>query len=235
MVSRKTILLILFFSITFSIEVFVNVKEVFDFKKEFFNYSLKEDLLEINLFINNIGSLGFFSSLKLEINNKSIWSEEKELYPGSSKHFQVYYLFDEPGNYSIKAKLYAGDEIFYLYNFSIELKNIKEKNNTFEVKWIRVKDKFVEIKLKSKENTKAIVSIEDYPQTWKFEQKIIELLKDKWTKVRVNYEALYFEKNLTLKIFDVYSENLFYEIFNFKKESKLKGILLDFFELIGIY
>lgn len=230
MVSRKGVLLaFLLFSIVFSIQVKVEVSEVFDFKKEILNYSLNKNLLSINTFINNIGSVGFLSSLKLEINNKTIWSEEKGLYPGKTESFDIFYFLTEPGFYFAKIKLQAGNEIFDLGNFSFEFNGSEIKaKNIFFVKSIRVKDDYLEIKLKANESLKAVVSVEGYPVTWKFEQKLIDLKKNEWKRVKIKYNGLYTKMNLTLKIFDLDAKYFFSKQFIFEKESFFKRIILDF-------
>lgn len=230
MVSRKGILLIfLLFSIAFSIQIKVEVIEVFDFKKEILNYSLNKNLLSISAFINNIGSIGFLSSLKLEINNKTVWTEEKGLHPGKIESFNIFYFLTEPGFYFGEVKLQAGNEIFDLGNFSFEFNESESKTeNIFFVKSIRVKDDYLEVKLKANESVKAVVSIEGYPVTWKFEQKIIDLKKNEWKRVKIKYNGLYTKMNLTLKVFDLDAKYFFSKQFSFEKESFFKRIILDF-------
>ncbi|MEM5811925.1 MAG: hypothetical protein QXG91_04280 [Candidatus Aenigmatarchaeota archaeon] len=230
MVSRKGILLIfLLFSIAFSIQIKVEVIEVFDFKKEILNYSLNKNLLSISTFINNIGSIGFLSSLKLEINNKTVWTEEKGLHPGKTESFNIFYFLTEPGFYFGEVKLQAGNEIFDLGNFSFEFNESESKTeNIFFVKGIRVKDDYLEVKLKANESVKAVVSIEGYPVTWKFEQKIIDLKKNEWKRVKIKYNGLYTKMNLTLKVFDLDAKYFFSKQFSFEKESFFNRIILDF-------
>ena len=181
-------------SLAYSASVEIEVSEVLEGKLIAVSYDNTTNLINISTEFYNTGSIPYNARVETQILKDdeivfSGWSQEKEFMPGDKHSFYNYWYADSPGDYSLKLKIYFGNEIKEYKKVDFIVSKIKDSEDIFEITKFRTYDDFVIFDIKSKENANNVVIIPSgYTTSWIFEQKVIEDLAANVSKtVLINY------------------------------------------------
>lgn len=213
-----------------AIMIRVGIKERLDGEISFFNMKEILNLVKFEIEFYNTGSIDYKARGRVDILNNSeiiftAWSKEVYLSPGDRKKFNLYWFSNNSGNFTIRVRVYYGNEIeeklfrFRKNYFNQSLKNI-------EISPIRVYDNFLVFDLKTEKNVSKVIIIPDnFPTTWIVEQKEIEINRRKTASI--DYLPITLREREG-KIIVVSSDGKYFgeKKFVFKKEIGLKYYIL---------
>jgi hypothetical protein len=189
-----------------AIEIKVNISEVLNVTAYSFS-DLTNNIFKGTYELYNTGSLGYKARIRIDILKEEHtlftgWSDEKALMAGEMKTFEVYWYTAELGNYSIRTRIYYGNEIRDLNETKIEIKNVIPAKDVFQIKNFRTYDKSIKFTLISNQSLSDVIIIPtNYPTSWIFEQKKINLEANRRKIVVLPYDGLFYSRPVTIMIF----------------------------------
>ena len=180
--------------IAYSSSVDVGVSEVLEGNMIYANVDDSSNMVRFSTEFYNTGSVPHKARIKTEVYNSTHmlfngWSDEKDFMPGDKKMFDSYWYADSAGEYSVKIKVYFGNDIKEYKKIEFSVENVAEAEDVFDIKNFRTYEDYVLFDLESNEDVSNIVIIpSQYKSGWIFEQKAIEsMAKDSSKYVMLNY------------------------------------------------
>lgn len=162
---------------------------------------------------------------RIEKNGETIdrvWSDEKEMRAGVSRHFEAYWLPGEEGNYSTTLIIHHCHDTIESEPFNFSVESLKVPEETIKIKAENLPERKIEITLKSESDLEKVLVIPtNYPGGWIFNgEELASLKAGKETKIVMEYEpSVWMEETLNLQAIGLDGEHSSQEI-NFKLEEK---------------
>lgn len=226
------IFLTVFISVSYSSLIDVQITEILMGNLTAITYDNSSNSVKLVSEVYNTGSIGYKNRVRMEVFNDSKliftgWSKEKVLMPGDKKTFETYW-YEQNGVYSIKMRMYFGNEIKEVKTFDLKLDNYKQPEDVFEITGFRTYDNFIVFDVKSKMDVENVVIMpSQYRYGWVFEQESIESMSANVSKaVKINYHpTVWSPSGMSIRI--VSDEGVYYseEAFEMNRETGLMGAL----------
>lgn len=119
---------------------------------------------------------------------ETVWSGSRDMFPGSSDHFEAYWLPGKAGNYSVKMIIHHCQDYFEseLMNFSVE--SVVSAQETIGIYAENIPGRKIRIELSSESDIGDVAVIPSgYPIGWIFNGENIELAEGK-TVLEMEYD-----------------------------------------------
>lgn len=199
-------------------------------------YNESSNLVNFIVEFYNIGSIGYNAAVRMDIFNENYtftaWSEEKTLFPGIKKTYDIYWFSETSGNFTGRIRIYYGNEILEKY-IKIRLNNSVQTEDGYEIKNFDVRDNFVRFNIMPKERKNFTIIPYKYPSSWIFEQSKVQ---DRENAVIKYKPSPWYPTDV--KIAFVSDDMKYFTIKNFRLEKKptpeFINFIIDLSDLFGI-
>jgi len=144
-----------------------------------------------------------------------VWSDEKEMAAGISRHFEAYWPPEEKGNYSATLVIHHCHNTIKSEPFNFSVVSVGEPKEKIEIKVINIPERKIEVTLKSESDLNNVLVVPtNYPLGWIFNGEKLESLKaGEETKVVMEYEpSIWMEETVNLQAVSLDGEHSSEEI-----------------------
>ncbi len=191
---KKFLPLLLILSIApaaFCLAIQASISDVYTTELKYFSYNDSAQRFDAEVF--NTGSIPYAAQLHLEVSNDSYyfqaWSNKRDMMPGNSALYHIYWIPNATGEYKAKARIYYSGEILEK-EFNISIQSLKGYESAFEILSTKTYQNFILVNIaSSKDASDAAIIPMNFPRGWIIEQASSKDMKQGSTKqVLIQYD-----------------------------------------------
>ncbi len=199
-------LLIILPTALYAMSISVEIESNVDGRNTFLEFD-NSSLVNLKLDWENIGSIDCNTRLRVDIleNSSKVytgWSKNSALAPGGGDFFEIYYIPDKTGDYSMDIKLDYCNELVPIASFNFTFNKPEFGELDLPVKTSSTKSEITFILEPDRDLDNAIIMPKDFPKSWIVNSVKVDNLKKGEPKIVVlEYEpAVWIPKNVTFEI-----------------------------------
>ncbi|UCG95913.1 MAG: hypothetical protein JSV92_02630 [archaeon] len=133
---------------------------------------------------------------------ETVWSDEREMPVGVSRHFEAYWLPEEKGNYSTVLVIHHCHDAIKSEAFNFSVESVPRSEETIGIEARNLPGKKIEVMLDSDTDVEDLIVIPtNYPAGWIFSSKRLENLEaGEGAKLVLDYEpSVWMEEKVDLQ------------------------------------
>lgn len=196
-------------TVAYGMQIDVSVEEGIGGNIEYveMNEEVNDSLQEFIVQWYNTESVSCLTRFEFEIYNstdrdekiKSVWTEEKEMHPGTSDHFRTYWHPESTGNFSVNIRVRHCNEIITEEAGNFTVTETKNTTDDISLESTNLPDNRIQINVDTEHETDDLIAVpEDEPTGWIVEPSEF----DGNDTTTINYEASIFEpENISYRVF----------------------------------
>ncbi|MEM5878598.1 MAG: hypothetical protein QXF12_07015 [Candidatus Aenigmatarchaeota archaeon] len=223
----RLILLLMIIPAVAALDVTMTVSEFLDAQIIGLENKQMTDVVNTSFEVFNSGSIGSKSRVRIDVLNQGkpvarLWSNEFVFQPNDREFIEFYWpLQNRTGKFTISVKYYGSNEIKDLGNYSFQVKNQSNFNETIQIISPKIYKDKITFHVKPEKTTEAYVIPLRYPNGWIIEQTKSKIYQGKMNYIEVNMKPDVWNKGTIVLMVADGNGNYGTSEFQIKRESFL--------------